>query len=61
MEERLPNADVVQVVRCKDCVYWVVRHPYVSSDDWRKCYKQIFWRKWNFFCADGEREDDAVD
>ena len=43
----LPDVDVVEVVRCKDCKYYMTIHCTCDgcciSDDW--------------YCADGERKD----
>lgn len=48
-----PTADVVEVVRCKDCEYYqrdlMWGHGY--------CYGQK--RKEDWFCADGRRRDDG--
>ena len=56
----LPTADVVEVVRCKDCKHceWYIRAHYkngieVESHECRK-YKMAVARDW--FCADGERK-----
>ena len=49
----MPTADVVEVVRCKDCEYYqrdlMWGHGY--------CYGQK--RKEDWFCADGRRRDDG--
>ena len=51
--EEVPTADVVEVVRCKDCEYYqrdlMWGHGY--------CYGQK--RKEDWFCADGRRRDDG--
>lgn len=61
--EHIPSADVVPVVRCKDCV-WYVRS-IIKQDgtiderykpDWCDLYRRV--REETYFCADGEREDD---
>lgn len=54
--ERLPAADVVPVVRCKDCKYG----DYDSKPDGAMvCLrtKDGFWRKETDFCSYGERKD----
>ena len=57
-----PTADVVEVVRCKDCKHceWYIKASYkngveVESHECRK-YKMAVTRDW--FCADGERRED---
>lgn len=57
-----PTADVVKVVRCKDCKQyeWYIKAHYkngveVESHECRK-YKMAVAPDW--FCADGERNDD---
>ena len=55
--EDSPTADVVEVVRCKDCKY-AFRHPlgYIYCHrDGRNAYEMIF-RK-DSFCSYGERKD----
>ena len=48
--EKIPSADVVPVVRCKDCKH--------SSFVDRFCYKNsIFVCSGDWFCADGKRRD----
>ena len=53
----LPSADVVEVVRCKDCKYWD------NTTKWAVCarwsadpYEQATTEK-NDFCSYGERAD----
>ena len=43
---QVPSADVVEVVRCKDCKY---------ADEYHHCYKVQFWGTDNDFCSRGER------
>ena len=57
--KRLPAADVVEVVRCKDCKYG----DYDSkSNGAMVCLrtKDGFWRQETDFCSYGERSDDNV-
>lgn len=63
---RLPSADVVPVVRCKDCL-WYVRSM-IKQDgtlderykpDWCDLYRR--GREETYFCADGERKDNEID
>lgn len=48
---RQPTADVVKVVRCKDCKYFVGEGMYCEND--------IITQFDHFFCYYGERRDDA--
>lgn len=52
--QNAPTADVVEVVRCKDCVHHknAPRTMYV----WCECVDGLLPNDW--FCADGERRDD---
>ena len=52
----LPAADVVEVVRCKDCVHRV------TDEDTciRWCIANGGIRDDDFFCADGKRKEDAT-
>lgn len=53
---RIPAADVVEVVRCRDCKY-----SYESVAGWCCSYGicvDCVVRE-NFYCADGERRDDT--
>lgn len=45
-----PTADVVEVVRCKDCEYYI-RHD-------KRCGLLNHGVKTDFFCAGGERRED---
>jgi len=55
---RLPSADVVEVVRCKDCVYRViVRDPLMGTMDCYGC-KVMHYNEDDWFCSFGERKDD---
>lgn len=54
-----PTVDAVQVVRCKDCKHF--KKP-LSPDMWGWCKKVSMDNKAtveDWFCADGERKDDA--
>ena len=49
-----PTIDAVEVVRCKDCRY----APHTDINDyWCDKFERVFCSDW--FCADGERRDDA--
>lgn len=44
-------ADVVEVVRCRDCKYW--------NANLKQCFHKTapgMWREETFFCANGERK-----
>lgn len=47
--ENLPSADAVEVVRCKDCKFYVKNNPTVL------CLRDSSTPEW--FCADGERRE----
>lgn len=64
--KRMAAADVQEVVRCKDCV-WYVRSM-IKQDgtiderykpDWCDLYRRE--REETYFCADGERKDNEID
>lgn len=55
MEEALkdtPAADVVEVVRCMDCIYG---DPDPSTSSEIFCEKHCRWLSKNHYCADGKR------
>lgn len=45
--KRLPTADVVEVVRCKDCKH---------ADEYHHCDKVAWWNNEDDFCSKGERK-----
>ena len=51
----LPSADVVEVVRCKDCKYWD------NEDDAERCTHKYgdMWAKPDGYCSYGERTDNG--
>ena len=51
---RMPTADVVPVVRCKDCKY---HKPEVSNGQWGHCELYRVWTLVEHFCAKGARMD----
>lgn len=55
----IPAADVVEVVRCKDCKHSVDYYDegdcYCSNPKWGLMY---FGGSWEFYCADAERGTD---
>ncbi len=53
--DELPTADVVEVVRCKDCKHWEVR------DGWDNCtFFDWLMEDGNGFCHFGERREDEI-
>ena len=52
--KRLPAADAVEVVRCKDCEHFVPNSK-IDSLCSGFCRKANWSKKWNDFCSDGER------
>ena len=54
-----PTIDAVEVVRCKDCVYWKYRVNY-KGDEWGACLfleDVEHWTEDTDFCSYGERND----
>ena len=51
-----PAADVVPVVRCKDCKYGEVDEPEDFPDQYY-CHEGCGWNKGDFFCSYGERKE----
>ena len=53
------NADVVEVIRCKDCKYWVYKAiTYASADPYLESYPHCFHQDGNWYCGDAEREEE---
>ena len=53
-----PTVDAVEVVRCKDCVYWDKNSFTPSScDDVHWCSFKDLVEYGDWFCADGERRE----
>lgn len=52
-----PVADVVEVVRCKDCLYSTERYGHMECIH-GVSYRNT-WNKPDFFCAYGERKEGA--
>ncbi len=66
--EDAPTADVVEVVRCKDCKYMPTgdgaNHDLEFPEDFKcPCQCDDFWYSWkpndNWFCGNGKRRDDG--
>lgn len=57
--DNAPTADVVEVVRCKDCKHYKIDHP--RANGYHCCYRMhsIFPMKSDGFCNYGERREDA--
>lgn len=51
-----PTVDAEPVVRCQDCKYW--EYDVIFSDGWCRGKHQ---GNPSWFCADGERREDATD
>lgn len=49
------TADVVEVVRCKDCIHH--KNAPKTTDVWCERIDGLLQRNW--FCADGERKEDG--
>ena len=48
----IPTADVVEVVRCKDCKHW-----FDNGTDYGSCFQDALVRHRGFFCLLGERRE----
>ena len=48
----IPTADVVDVVRCKDCVYWKYAEGTAFCESW-----DHFVENPDYYCASGRRRD----
>ena len=53
--EKAPAADVVEVVRCKDCVHHTDD---ILNDSVVWCEKRCLLENCEFYCADGKRKGD---
>lgn len=54
-----PTADVVEVVRCKDCKHARV-HDYAPAECQYYCTLAVNYHTKDFFCSLGERREDAT-
>lgn len=52
--EEVPTIDTMPVVRCKECTHW--EYDAIFTDGWCREKRQ---GNPSWFCADGERKDDA--
>ena len=56
---KIPGADVVPVVRCKDCKYWDMDWEPVNAPKGDHFCSQIgLCAEGEWFCADGERREE---
>lgn len=62
--EKTQTADVVEVVRCKDCKYYDYEIRQLNLDDIDNCEHKpsdctLYWYKHkpDWYCADGERRE----
>lgn len=56
-----PTADVVEVVRCKDCKYWHREiHNGIEYFNWSSCDLHHYGDGHNFYCADAKRRIDET-
>lgn len=53
--QAIPAADVVPVVRCKDCIY-CADHAFEEADE-AYCSEHDWCVSETYFCADGKRKD----
>lgn len=59
----IPNVNAVEVIRCKDCKWYVIEQLKKDGTDDRRykpsyCLSLSFHPRPNWFCADGERRDE---
>ena len=57
MIEKLPAVDAVQVVRCRDCKWWVKLADYMPG----LCASNLKWTAENWYCASGEIKEAESD
>lgn len=54
------TVDAVEVVRCKDCIYYDENIQYTEDGvRYCDCINHNRWEKEDWFCGDGERKNDA--
>lgn len=59
--DNIPTADVVEVVRCKDCVYRRLKFdPIAEPAKWYGCDVMMF-NEDEWYCSFGEKKDDTVE
>lgn len=57
--QAIPAADVVEVVRCRECVYWEPASPTRISGNCNRSFEISSWA--HDFCSYGERKDGGTD
>ena len=55
-----PKPDLVEVVRCKDCVWYDERRPYANGNTLYECRNIERFLPPDFFCKDGERRTNEL-
>ena len=55
--DEMPSADVVEVVRCKDCIYYNETHEACDCDEKAISSLGIFFPNADDFCSYGERKE----
>lgn len=55
----LPAADVAEVVRCRECIYWEPASPTRTSGNCNRSFDIPAWA--NDFCSYGKRKDGGQD
>lgn len=56
----IPTTDVVEVVRCKDCIYGIPTYIDTSTgefSDERYCNRHHMCHFWDYYCGDGKRKE----
>lgn len=56
--EDASDADVVEIIRCRDCKYWGMSWQPDCAPNYRYCANVDGKRKDDFYCADAERRTD---
>ena len=64
--DRIPTVNAVEVIRCKDCKWYVIEQLKKDGTDDRRykpsyCLSLSFHPNSKWFCADGERREDETD
>ena len=57
--EAVPTADVMPVVRCRECIYWEPASPTRTSGNCNRSFDIPAWA--NDFCSYGKRKDGGHD
>lgn len=59
--DNIPTADVVEVVRCRECIHWFDKWEAVSIPEAHYCRKMGLFKLSDYYCADGKRKDGGPD